>query len=78
MSKLGHGRLRRVLYMAAVAALRCNPRVRSLAMRLTSRGKSKMVIIGAAMRQLLHLAYGVLKHGRPFDPCHQTTLSYAH
>lgn len=78
MSKLGHGRLRRVLYLAAVAGLRCNPRVRSLAERLAGRGKSKMVIIGAAMRQLLHLAYGVLKHGRPFDPCHQTALTHAH
>ncbi|HET8674551.1 MAG TPA: IS110 family transposase, partial [Blastocatellia bacterium] len=28
----------------------------------------KMVIIGAAMRKLVHLAYGVLKSGRPFDP----------
>jgi transposase len=32
------------------------------------RGKCPMVIVGAAMRKLLHLAYGVLKSGRPFDP----------
>jgi hypothetical protein len=24
--------------------------------------------IGAAMRKLVHLAYGVLKTGKPFDP----------
>ncbi|RMG95811.1 MAG: IS110 family transposase, partial [Chloroflexi bacterium] len=27
-----------------------------------------MTIVGAAMRKLLHLAYGVLKTGKPFDP----------
>jgi transposase len=27
-----------------------------------------MVIIGAVMRKLLHIIYGVLKSGRPFDP----------
>jgi hypothetical protein len=26
-----------------------------------------MVMIGAAMRKLVHLAYGVLKTGKPFD-----------
>ncbi|MFZ6046813.1 IS110 family transposase, partial [Pseudomonas sp. CR3202] len=25
-------------------------------------------IVCAAMRKLLHIAYGVLKSGRPFDP----------
>ncbi|NJM96101.1 MAG: hypothetical protein HC800_01770 [Phormidesmis sp. RL_2_1] len=36
--------------------------------RLLSRGKHKMQVIGAAMRKLTHLAYGVLKTGQPFDP----------
>jgi hypothetical protein len=27
-----------------------------------------MSVICAAMRKLIHLAYGVLKTGRPFDP----------
>jgi len=26
-----------------------------------------MVIVGAAMRKLIHLAYGVLKSQRPYD-----------
>lgn len=26
-----------------------------------------MAIVGAAMRKLVHLIYGVLKSGRPFD-----------
>ena len=27
-----------------------------------------MSVIGAVMRKLMHIAYGVLKSGRPFDP----------
>ncbi|HEX8651730.1 MAG TPA: IS110 family transposase, partial [Pyrinomonadaceae bacterium] len=32
------------------------------------RGKSKMSVICAVMRKLVHLAYGVLKSEKPFDP----------
>jgi transposase len=32
-----------------------------------------MQVIGAAMRKLIHIAYGVLKSGRPFDPEMKTT-----
>lgn len=70
MSKMGSPRLRRILYMPAVAALRWNPVVKDLAERLKARGKCSMVIIGAVMRKLLHLVYGVLKSGKPFDPAH--------
>jgi len=31
-------------------------------------GKAPKEIICAAMRKLLHLVYGVLKSGKPFDP----------
>jgi transposase len=43
-----------------------------MAQRLADRGKSKAVIRAAAMRKLLHLAYGVLKNGQPFDPAYAT------
>ncbi|HJQ23029.1 MAG TPA: IS110 family transposase, partial [Blastocatellia bacterium] len=32
------------------------------------RGKRPMEIVGAAMRKLLHIVYGVLKSGKAFDP----------
>ncbi len=68
LSKMGPAQIRKALYMPAVVALRCNPVIQALAERLAQRGKCKMVILGAAMRKLLHLVYGVLKSGRPFDP----------
>ena len=65
---MGSPRLRRSLYLPAVVSLRCDPVTRALSERLLARGKSKMAIIGAAMRKLLHLIYGILKSGKPFDP----------
>lgn len=65
--KMGPGRLRKALYFPAVTALRANPTMRALKDRLTAAGKPKMVIIGAAMRKLIHLAYGVLKSGRLYE-----------
>jgi transposase len=68
LSKIGNARLRKALYFPAITALRCSPFFQAWAEGLRQRGKSKMAVIGAAMRKLVHLAYGVLKTGRPFDP----------
>ncbi len=68
LSKIGNARLRHALYFPAVTALRCSPFFQAWAKGLQERGKCKMQIIGAVMRKLIHLAYGVLKTGKPFDP----------
>jgi transposase len=68
LSKVGKAAIRGVLYLPALTALKHNPIVRTWAERLALRGKPKKLIIVAAMRKLLHLAYGVLKNKKPFDP----------
>lgn len=68
LSKLGNARLRRALYFPAITALRCSPFFQAWAKGLQARGKSKMSVICAVMRKLVHVAYGVLKNGQPFDP----------
>jgi len=68
LSKIGNARLRKALYFPAITALRCSPFFKQWAEGLRERGKCKMSVIGAAMRKLIHLAYGVLKTGKPFDP----------
>ena len=68
LSKMGNGRVRAKLYWPAVAAARFNPDVRALYERLLANGKCKMSAIGAAMRKLLHICFGVLKHQRPYRP----------
>lgn len=67
LSKVGTPRLRKALYFPALTALRFNPTIKAWSEGLSQRGKSRMVIIGAAMRKLIHIAYGVLKSGCPFD-----------
>ena len=67
MCKTGNARIRKALYMPAMVALRFNPTLRIFADRLSSAGKHKRLIIGAVMRKLLVLAYGILRSGVPFD-----------
>lgn len=68
MSKVGHARLRRMLYMPAMSALRSNPAAQALAERLKARNKPGKLIIGAIMRKLIHWAVGVLKSKSEFNP----------
>lgn len=68
ISKKGNSALRSALYMPAIVARRYNPLIKAFADRLKKAGKPNMVIIGAVMRKLIHIIYGVLKSGRPFDP----------
>lgn len=68
LSKLGNGRIRKALYFPAIAAVKYNQVVKLFARRLSQNGKTPMQVIGAAMRKLLHIAFGVIKNNRPFDP----------
>lgn len=68
LCKVGAARLRKALYFPAIVATQHNPTIKAMSQRLRERGKCPMLIIGAAMRKLIHIAYGVLKSGKPFDP----------
>jgi transposase len=68
ISKTGKAAIRAALYMPAIVAKRRNPILHTFAQRLLARGLSKMAVITAVMRKLLHLVFGILKSGRPFDP----------
>jgi transposase len=73
LSKAGPPRIRAVLYMAAVVATRRNPHVNALYERLLAKNKSKMAAIGAAMRKLVHLCFGVLKNQLPYQANYANT-----
>ena len=68
LSKRGDSYIRKALYWPAVTAVRFNADVRALYERLLAKGKPKMVAIGAAMRKLVHIAFGVLKNRTPYTP----------
>ena len=68
MSRIGKSAVRGALFWPAQTAIRFNPIVADLAQRLRLRAKPFGVILVAAMRKLLHLAFGVVKNKTPFDP----------
>ena len=68
LSKTGNANLRKALYMPAISAKRWNPIIHVFCERLIQSGHKPMEVICAAMRKLLHLAFGVLKSNKPFDP----------
>ena len=67
LSKAGNGRFRQALYFPAMVATRKNPDIKAQYDRLLAADKTKMCALGAAMRKLVHICYGVLKHQRPYE-----------
>lgn len=68
MSKIGNAQIRKSLFMPALVAMKYNPILIEMRSRLLKAGKPKMLIVGAAMRKLVHIIYGVLKNNQPFNP----------
>lgn len=68
IAKTGDARLRKALYLPALVAWQHNPAIRRQCERLKANGKNGKLIACAAMRKLIHLAFAILKSGKPFDP----------
>lgn len=68
IAKNGDAALRKALYMPALSAWKCNPLIRPFCERLKANGKNGKAVVCAAMRKLIHIAFGILKSGEAFDP----------
>lgn len=68
LSKTGNPIIRKTLFMPALTARKCNPIIEKFSKNLISSGKTKMCIVGACMRKMLHIIFGVLKSGTKFNP----------
>jgi len=64
----GRADVRAVLYMATVAAMRCNPAIKPFAQRLKMAGKPAKVVIAACMRKLLTIMNTMIKTNSPWTP----------
>jgi transposase len=67
IAKMGHARMRKMLYMPALCALKHNPAIIEFAKRLKANGKTGKVLVAAVMRKLLQWMFAVVKHQLPFD-----------
>jgi len=66
--KMGQARIRKALFMPSLVSMQCNPVIITFRRRLAQKAKNGKVIVCAVMRKLVHIIFGVLKSGRPFDP----------
>jgi hypothetical protein len=64
----GNARLRKALHLPALTAIRFYPLLRGFFGRLVAAGEPKMRAVGACLRKLLMICYGVLRNRRPLDP----------
>ncbi len=64
----GRGSVRHALYMATLAAKRCNPVIQAFFDRLTEAGKPFKVAMTACMRKLLTILNALLAHQTAWDP----------
>jgi transposase len=62
----GRAQVRRVLYMATVAGVRCNPVIRTFYAELRKRGKHPKPALTACMRKLLVILNAILRTNRPW------------
>ena len=67
LSKSGDPLVRKALYMPSMSARRHNPIIRAFCERLKANGKHGMAINCAAMRKMIHIAFAILKSGKPFN-----------
>jgi transposase len=58
----GRKGVRRVLYMACLSAIKCNPVIRALYLRLIHKGKIFKVAITACMRKMLTIMNAMVRH----------------
>lgn len=70
LSKSGSRTLCKAMYFPAIVAKNHNPIIMTFCERLKEKGKHNMAIVGAAMRKLLHIVFGVLSSKKTFDPDH--------
>jgi transposase len=76
LSKAGNIRLRTALYLPTLTAIRFNPVLKAFYGRLVAAGKPKMRAVGACMRKLVMICYGVLRTRAPFDPAWASKIAH--
>jgi len=75
LSKTGNARLRKALFLPTQTAVRFNPVLKGFFEKLVKANKPPMQAIGACMRKLVMICYGVVKNRKPFDPKWSSKIS---
>jgi len=73
----GRARVRTMLYMAALSAVRHNPVLRASYQGLLDRGKAKKLALVACMRKLLVILNAILRDQLPWNPSYLLDLQHS-
>jgi transposase len=68
LSKSGPSKIRAKIFLAAVCAGTHNPDIKAQKIRLKNAGKTNMQALGAAMRKLIQICFGVIKNQTRYQP----------
>lgn len=71
----GRSRVRATLYMATLAATRCNPVIRQFFSHLCAEGKLKKVALIACMRKLITILNAMVKNHTSWQPTYQPVVA---
>ena len=66
----GRAEVRRVAYMSALTATRCNPIMKAYRDRLVATGVPPKAAIIAVARRMLGIIIAMLRTGQPYNPAH--------
>ena len=70
ITKFGNPRVRNMLYMAALVAIRHNTKMSDFYLRLVNKGKPKKLALIAVARKLLVIACAILNSQKPYEENH--------
>ena len=70
ITKFGNPRVRNMLYMAALVAIRHNKKMSDFYLRLVNKGKPKKLALIAVARKLLVVACAILNSQKPYEENH--------
>lgn len=67
VSKMANKNLKRLLHLAAMAAIRFDPELKAYFIRKVQEGKNKMSVLNAVRNKLVHRIMAVIRKGKPYE-----------
>jgi transposase len=67
VSKMANKNLKRLLHLAAMAAIRFDPELQAYYIRKVQEGKNKMSVLNAVRNKLVHRIMAVVRKGKPYE-----------
>jgi transposase len=74
VSKMANMTLKKLLHLAAMSAIQCNPELKNYYIRKVNSGKNKMSVINAVRNKLISRVFACINNDRPYEKNYQYAL----